>query len=101
VRLATTLLKDEDNHILIRRIFTGFILFTDRLSNKPFLISLLTSPPHLKYVFTPPSNLLLIAYFQALMFFSEGSMSTYARFGVVHNNHFTANLLENLPVKEF
>ena len=53
VRLATTLLKDEesaqDNHVLT-------IFFTDR-SNKRFLIWLLTTPPHLKYVATLPCNL--------------------------------------------
>ena len=27
-------------------------------------------------------------------------MATYARYGETHNNLFTANLLENLPVKE-
>ena len=31
--------------------------FTHRLSNKPFLIGLLTTPPHLKYVATLRCNL--------------------------------------------
>jgi len=35
-------------------------VFTDRLSSKPFLIWLLTAPPHLKYVATLPCNLSLI-----------------------------------------
>ena len=30
----------------------------------------------------------------------ECSVSTYAKCGWILNNHFTANLLENLPVKE-
>ena len=37
------------------------IFFTDRLSNKPFLIWLLTTPPHLQYVATIPCNLSLMA----------------------------------------
>ena len=44
-RLANTLLKDEES---------------DRLSNRPFLMWLLTIPPHLKYVATLPCNLSLI-----------------------------------------
>jgi len=37
--------------------------FTHRLSNKLFLIWLLTTPPHFKYVATLPCNLLLMACF--------------------------------------
>ena len=33
------------------------VFFTQRLSNKPFLIWLLTTPPHAKYVDTLPCNL--------------------------------------------
>jgi len=55
---ANTLLKDEEsarnNHVK---------KFTNRLSNKPFLLWLLTTPPHLKHVATLPSNLLLMARF--------------------------------------
>ena len=40
----------------------------DKESNKLFLISLLTSPAHLKYVPTRPCNISLIACFLALMF---------------------------------
>ena len=47
---------------------TDFNFFTARLSNKPFLIWLLTTPPQLKYVATPPCNLSLIARFRAGMF---------------------------------
>ena len=36
---------------------------TDRLSNKPFLIWLLTTPPHFKNVATLPCNLSLIVFF--------------------------------------
>jgi len=32
---------------------------------------------------------------------SQGSMATYTRCGGILNNHFAANLLENLPVEEF
>ena len=37
--------------------------FTHRLSDKPFLIWLLKTPPDLKYVATLPCNLSLVAYF--------------------------------------
>jgi len=40
--------------------------FTDRLSNKPFLIWLLTTLPHLICVATLPCNLSLIACFLTL-----------------------------------
>jgi len=33
--------------------------------------------------------------------FSQGSMATYARCGGIFNNHFIANFVENLPMKEF
>ena len=42
---------------------------TDRLGNKLFLIWLLTTPSHLKYVATLPCNLPLIACFLTLMFY--------------------------------
>ena len=59
-------------------MFTDFIFFTDRLGNKPFLIWLLTTPSHLKYVAALACTLSLIACFLILMFFSQGSMATYA-----------------------
>ena len=61
--LAKTLLKDEesarDNHIHIFACnFAKYslikIFFTLRLSNKSFLIWLLTTPLHLKYAATLP-----------------------------------------------
>ena len=54
------------------------IFFTHRLSNKHFLIWLLTTPPHLKYVATLPCNLLLMACFGEFNV-SQGSVATYAR----------------------
>ena len=33
--------------------------------------------------------------------FSLGCVATYARCGEIFNEHFIANFLENLPVKEF
>jgi len=42
--------------------------FTLRLSNKPFLIRLLTTPPYLKYVATLPCNLSLSLVLLTLMF---------------------------------
>ena len=72
--------------------------FTDRLSNKPFLMWLLTIPPHLKYVaIVLPSNLSLIACF-ADTNVSQGSAATYARCGGIFSNHFTVNLLGSLVI---
>jgi len=58
----------RDNHIFALTLpsIHRFKKITDRLSNKPFLIWLLTTPPHLKYVATLPCNLSLIAYFLTL-----------------------------------
>ena len=71
--------------------------FTYRLSNKPFLIWLLTTPPHLKYVATLPCNLLLLAFFADINV-SQGKVPTYARCGGTFNIHLTANLQRNLTV---
>ena len=68
-------------------------------SNKPFLIQLLTTPPHLKYVPTLPCNLSLMACFADINV-SQGSVVTYARCGGIFNMHLTANLLRNVPVKK-
>ena len=46
-----------------------------RLSNKPYLIWLLTTPPHLKYAATLPYNLSLLACFADINF-SQGSVAT-------------------------
>jgi len=88
-RLANTLLKDgesaRDNHVLacnFVKYSPVLIFFTRRLSNKPFLIWLLTTPPRLKYAATLPCNLLLMACFADINV-SQGSVATfiYARFG--------------------
>ena len=70
------------------------------LSNKPFLIWLLTTPPHLKNVATLPCNLLLTACFADINV-SQGSVTTYARCGGIFNTRLTANLLRNFAVKIF
>ena len=72
--------------------------FTHRLNNKPFLIWLLTTPPHLKYVATLPCNLSLMASFADINV-SQGSVATYARCGGIFDIRLTANLPRNLPVK--
>jgi len=51
------------------------VTFTDRLSNKPFPIWLLTVPPHLKYVATLPCNVSLMACFADINV-SQGSVAT-------------------------
>jgi len=96
-RLANTLLKDgesaRDNHVLacnFAKIYR-FTNVTDRLSNKPFFIWLLTTPPHLKYVATLPCNLSLTACF-ADVNVSQGSEATIARCGEIFNIHLTTNL---------
>jgi len=73
---------------------------THTLSNKPFLIWLLTTPPHLKYVVTLPCNLSLMACFADINV-SQSSVATYARCGGIFNIHLTANLTRNLPVNFF
>ena len=54
--------------------------FTLTLSNEPFLIWLLTTPPHLKYVATLPCNFSLMACFADINV-SQGSVATHARCG--------------------
>jgi len=82
------------------QIFTDLkILFTHRLGNKPFLIWLLKTLPHLKYVATLPCNLSLMACF-ADIDVSQGSAATYARCDGILNIHLTANLPRNLPEKK-
>ena len=71
---------------------------THTLSNKPFLI--LTTQPHFKYVATLPCKLSLIACFADINV-SQGSVATYARCGGMCCIRLTANLLRNLPVKNF
>jgi len=72
--------------------------FTHRLSNKPFLIRLITTPPHLKYVTTLPCNLSLMTCF-ADNNVLQGSVATYTTYGGILNILLTANLPRNLPVK--
>jgi len=73
--------------------------FTHRLSNKPLLIWLLTTPPHLKYAATLPCNLSLMACFADINV-SQSSVATYARYGRIFSMHLTANLSRNFPAKK-
>jgi len=70
-----------------------------RLSNKPFLIWLLTTPPRLKYAATLSYNLSLMACFADINV-SQGSVATHARCGGIFNSHLTANLPRNVPMKK-
>jgi len=70
------------------------------LSNKRFLIWLLTTPSYLKCAATLPCNLLLRACFADINV-SQGSVATHARCGGIFNMHLTANLPRNLSVKNF
>ena len=72
VCMAITLLKDEEVHetfllVTLPNIHRLYIFFTERLSNKPILIWLLTTPSHLKCVATLPCILSLIVCFLTLM----------------------------------
>ena len=72
--------------------------FHSHTDNKPFLIWLLTTQPHLKHVATLPCNLSLTACF-ADTDVSRVSVPTYARCRGI-NIYLTANLPRNLPVKK-
>ena len=80
-------------------MLTNFNFFSLRLSNKLFLIWLLTTPPCLKYTATLPCNLSLIARFADINGdATEGSVATYAMSSGIFNTHLIANLRRNLPV---
>jgi len=74
--------------------------FTHRLSNKPFSIWLLTTPPHLKCVATLPCSLSLMACLDDNNV-SQGSVATYTRCSGIFDTHLTVNLPRNLAVKKF
>jgi len=73
---------------------------TRRLRNIPFLIWLLTTPPHLKYVATLPCNLSLMACYADINV-SQGSVATYARWGGIFDIRLSVNYPRNLRVKTF
>jgi len=61
----------RDNHVLacnFAKYSPILIFFTERLSNKPSFVWLMTTPPQLKRVATLPCNLSLIAGFLRLLF---------------------------------
>ena len=103
-RLANILLNTTKLHETITFLVVTLpnthrfqFFFTHVLSNKPFLIWLLTTP-HLKYVATLPCNLLLMACFGDINV-SQGTVATYmyARCGGTLNIRLTADL----PVENF
>jgi len=106
-RLANTLLKDEesarDNHLLLACNFAKYVpiknIFTDRLSNKPFLTWLLTTAPYLKYVARLPCYLSLMACFADINV-AQGSVATYAKLYGIFSIHLTTNLARSLQVKK-
>ena len=97
---CTKCVRQPPSCFYLCHIFTGLIFFADRLINKPFLIWLLTSPPHLKYVATLPCNLSLVACFLALLFYKEVWEYMQGVVGPIITT-LLLNLLENIPVKEF
>ena len=95
---AQKCMRQSRSYSQLCQIFTDVkFFFTRTLSNKPFLIWLLTTPPHLKYVATLPCNLSLRDCFADINV-SQGSVATYARCGGILNIHLTADLPRNLPV---
>jgi len=64
------------------------------------LLSILTTPPHLKYAATLPCNWSLMACFADINV-SQGSVATYSRYGGIFCIRLTANLPRNIPVKIF
>ena len=100
-RLANTLLKDEesarDNHVFACNFakytpISKFFLDSQTQSNRPFLIWLLTAPPHLRYAVryaaTLPCNLSIMACF-ADMNVSQASGAKYSRRGGIFNIYLT------------
>ena len=88
----------RDNHVFCQ-IFTELIFFSDRLGSKPFLIWLLKTSLHLKYIATLPGNFSLIACFVTLMF--DKIVWQHIRGVVGYINHFTTYLPRNLSEKIF
>jgi len=60
------------------------------MQQKPFLIWLLTTPPHLKYEATLPCNLSFVVFFTDINA-SRGTVATYSRCCGIFNIHLTAN----------
>ena len=109
VRLATTLVNMKTVHetttldLLLNCNFANYSpiykKFIDTLSNKPFLVWLLTTQSDLKYVAIVPCNLSLTVCFLTLVF-HKVVWHQYARNGGIFNNQSTANLPQNVPVKK-
>jgi len=57
----------DHNYVTSEPVFK-IVHFHSLSQHKPFLIWLLTTPPHFKYVATLPCNLSLMAFFLTLMF---------------------------------
>jgi len=106
VRFANTLLKDgksaRNGHVLACNFakYSPILIFFHRLSNRHFLIWLLITQPHLKYVATLPCNLSLMMACFADINVSQVSVATYGRCGGIFDIYLTANLPKNLPVKK-
>jgi len=68
-------------------------------SAKTFLNLIIDNLPHLKYVLV--ATLPIVDCLFSDINISQCSLATRARCGRILNKHYTANLLGNLPVKEF
>jgi len=69
-----------------------------RLSNKPYITGLSTTPLHLQCVATLPCNLSLMACFADINV-SQATVATYASCSGTFDIHLTTNLPRNVPVK--
>jgi len=65
--------------------------------SRPLFCQILTD---FQFVATLPCNFIVNRLFSDTNV-SQGSAATYARYVVIYNDHLTAKLLQNLPVKEF
>ena len=81
------------------RYSPNWFFFSDRLGSKPFLIWLLKTSLHLKYIATLPGNFSLIACFVTLMF--DKIVWQHIRGVVGYINHFATYLPRNLSEKIF
>jgi len=94
----------RDNHVLasnFANIHRFLFFFTDTLSNITVLISLLTTPPNLKYAARPLGYLVIYPLVACFLTISQVEWKHDERRGGIFNKHFTANLRRNLPVIKF
>jgi len=105
VQLGQHTVNDEegaqDSHALACNFVNYSPILTfppGKLSNKLFLIWLLTTPPHLKYVAALPCNLSLIACFLTCTFFVKVLVTTTFLLENMRNIHQLKNSLADSAI---